>query len=223
MSVMQPIEESRKTIASIVKDRIREAILSGGLEPGSRLDQTKLAADLHVSLVPVREALKALESEGFVRITPRRGAFVTANTQEDLEALYFARAMLEGEAAYHAAARLTKSDLKRLDKCMTEMNKAVKQQDYERFMHLNREFHFTIYERVNNPYLLSMILKLWDLAQRYRYRYMLLKDQGPVLQEEHQSILDACHAQDGAALREAVVFHMNQTLNGVRDHITHQP
>ena len=51
-----------------------------------------------------------------------------------------------------------------------------------------------------------MIASLWDLAERYRYRYVFFKDQGEVIQAEHKAILDACHAQDSKALREAIVF-----------------
>ena len=63
---IQPIEDSKKTVTALVQERVRQAILDGMLSPGSRIDQNKLATDLNVSLVPIREALKALEGEGFV-------------------------------------------------------------------------------------------------------------------------------------------------------------
>ncbi len=74
---IQPIEDTKKTVTAIVQERVRQAILDGLLTAGSRIDQNQLASDLNVSLVPVREALKMLEGEGFVQIIPRRGAFVT--------------------------------------------------------------------------------------------------------------------------------------------------
>src|SRR5258708_17261106 len=83
-----PIEDNKKTITAIVRERIREAILSGELPAGSRLDQAQLANDLQVSLVPVREALKALDAEGFVKIIPRRGAFVAGTSTNDIEDMY---------------------------------------------------------------------------------------------------------------------------------------
>ena len=96
---IQAIEDNKKTISAMVQERIRDAILSGMLEAGSRLDQNQLADDLNVSLVPVREALKKLEGEGFVQIIPRRGAFVTKSSLDDMEDLYFTRSLLEGQAA----------------------------------------------------------------------------------------------------------------------------
>ena len=75
----------------MVAERIRDAILSSELTPGSRVDQVRLAKILDVSLVPVREALKMLEGQGFIKIIPRRGAFVTSVSIRDLEDLYFTR------------------------------------------------------------------------------------------------------------------------------------
>lgn len=218
-SRIQPIEESRKTIAAIVQDRIRDAILSDLLHAGSRIDQNQLAADLNVSLVPVREALKKLEGEGFIQIIPRRGAFVTETSLEDMQDLYFTRAILEGQAAYHGAEKLDSEGLAKLDGLMVVMDKALASHDYRDFMQANREFHFTIYDAAGSRHLSNMISNLWELAQRYRYRYVFLKDQVSVIQSEHQTILNACHTHDSKALRDAVVYHMNQTYEGVRGYI----
>lgn len=219
MSFIQPIEDTRKTIAGIVQERIREAILTGGIPAGSRIDQAQLAQDLNVSLVPVREALKKLEGEGFVQIIPRRGAFVTATSVKDMEQLYFARAILEGQAAYHAIGRLTDADFKHLEHYMQTMDAALQAHDYAAFNEANRAFHFRIYNANHNSYLTNMIASMWDLAERYRFRYLVLRDQSEVIQREHQTILDACRSADAAALRDAIVAHMNRTFEGIRNHL----
>lgn len=218
---IQPIEDSKKTISSIAQERIRDAILEGILAPGRRIDQNQLARDLDTSLVPVREALKKLEAEGFVQIIPRRGAFVTDTSITDMEDLYFARGILEGQAGYHAAPNLTESELEQLDILHGKIGETLAAHDYVEFTHLNRRFHFLIYDAAKSKYLSNMIASLWDLAERYRYRYVFFKDQGAVIQAEHLAILDACHAHASKALREAIVFHMNQTLSGVRSVIEH--
>ena len=216
---MEPIEENKKTIAAMVQERIRDAILNGTLPAGSRLDQNQLAADLNVSLVPVREALKKLEGEGFVQIIPRRGAFVAESSPEDMEDLYFARGMLEGQAAYHAAKNLTDADLAKLDQLFRSMGAALAVDDFAYFNQTNHDFHFIIYRAAGSKYLVSMITNLWDLALRYRHRYMFLKDQATVIQAEHQVILEACHARDAKALRDAMTNHMHQTYIGVRRYV----
>ena len=213
---MQAIEDNKKTITAMVQERIRDAILNGLLPAGSRLDQNQLADDLSVSLVPVREALKKLEGEGFVKIIPRRGAFVTTSSIDDMEDLYFTRCLLEGQAAYHAADNLTAADLTKLDQLMGEMGKALHERNYNYFSQTNHDFHFIIYNAANSKYLVNMIANLWELAQRYRFRYVFMNDQSSVIQAEHQAILDACHAHDARALRDAIVQHMNQTLAGVK-------
>jgi DNA-binding GntR family transcriptional regulator len=216
---IKPIEDSKKTVAALVQDRIREAILDGMLPAGSRIDQNRLAVDLQVSLVPVREALKMLEGEGFVQILPRRGAFVTETSLADMEDLYFTRAIVEGQAAYHAADKLTDAQLDELERLYAAMDAALLAHDYDAFTHHNRAFHMLIYDTAGSGYLSDMIHTLWKLAERYRYRYLFLKDQAATIQCEHREILDACHARDRKRLRDAIVDHMNQTLAGVRRYI----
>jgi DNA-binding GntR family transcriptional regulator len=216
---IQPIEDSNKTISAMAQERIRAAILEGVLPPGSRIDQNQLAKDLNTSLVPVREALKKLEAEGFVQIIPRRGAFVTNTSLEDMEDLYFARSILEGQAGYHAASRLNDADLKKLDTLYQQMNEALDRHDYNAFSQLNRQFHFIIYDSAGSAYLSNMIGGLWDLAERYRYRYVFFKDRSAIIQAEHKAILDASYARDSKALRESIIYHMNQTLKGIRSFV----
>jgi len=214
-----PISDNTKTVTAIVRERIRAAILSGELIAGSRLDQSQIAANLQVSLVPVREALKALDSEGFVRIIPRRGAFVADVSTKDIEDLYMARQMLEGDAAAHAVTYLTDVHLTTLQTLMQQMADELARHDYMAFMISNQRFHFTIYTALDNPYLTNMITTLWDLAERYRYQYVLLHERGAVIQAEHQLILEACQARDAVKLRRSIVEHMQRTLDDIKSDI----
>jgi DNA-binding GntR family transcriptional regulator len=216
---IQPIEDSKKTVTAMVQERVRQAILDGILPAGSRIDQNRLAADLNVSLVPVREALKMLEGEGFVQIIPRRGAFITEASIPDMEDLYFTRQILEGQAAYHAAEKLTDKHIQQLEEHYAIMDKALEQHDYTTFMTQNRAFHFVIYDAPESRYLANMIAGLWDLAERYRYRYMYIKDQGPAVQREHRAIIGACRKRDPRELRDAIIQHMQHTLSTIRDYI----
>jgi DNA-binding GntR family transcriptional regulator len=214
-----PIDDSKKTVTALVQERVRQAILSGFLAAGSRIDQNQLASDLNVSLVPVREALKILEGEGFVQIIPRRGAFVTETSIADMEDLYFARQILEGQAAYHAAEKLTAADLEKLHELYDAMNHTLQTTDYAEFMALNRTFHFIIYDAAGSGYLSNMIHGLWDLAERYRYHYLLLRDQASAIQSEHQIILEASRQHDARALRNAIIQHMQHTLTSLRENV----
>src|SRR2546421_13031594 len=90
---------------------IRQAILDGRLEPGSRLKEEELARELGISRTPVREALLVLQAEGLVDAVPNRGAVVRSHDANDLEDLYQLRALLEGYAARRAAANVTEQDV----------------------------------------------------------------------------------------------------------------
>jgi DNA-binding GntR family transcriptional regulator len=103
------------------------------------------------------------------------------------------------------------------------MTAALERQDFLTFTTCNRRFHFIIYEAGGNRYLTQMINSLWDLAERYRYRHVFLRDQAPVIQAEHQAILEACRQRQKDQLRDAIVYHMQQTLHGVRGYILAEP
>ena len=222
MTNLSPIEANKKTIAAIVQERIRDAILSRELLPDSRVDQVRLAQLLDVSLVPVREALKMLEGEGFVKIIPRRGAFVTSVSIHDMQDLYFTRRILEGEASFYAASKLSDVDLDVLATLITKMEDVLAIQDFATFTDLNRQFHFTIYRATGSHHTMSTIASLWDLSERYRYRYMFIHDQGKAIQREHRKIFEACQVHDGPGLREAIVYHMHQTEQGIKQYLRSQ-
>ena len=108
----------------------------------------------------------------------------------------------------------------RLEMLYKDMDTALSEHDFPGFMTYNREFHFVIYNAANSRYLTNLITGLWDLAERYRYRYLLLRDQGEAIQREHRIIIDACHQRDSKALRNAIIMHMQHTLQSLRTHIT---
>jgi DNA-binding GntR family transcriptional regulator len=212
---LAPIEDTRRTLAAQVVERIRQAILDQSLPPGSRINQYKLAEDLEVSLVPVREALKALESEGLVSITPRRGAFVTEISLSDLDELYFARKLLEGEAIALACPHLTEADFAALAELMTAMRASTDAADIRAFMLGNREFHMRIYTAAGNRYLLQTIEKLWEHSELYRFRYMFVLRNADVVHQEHNEIFAACRAGDADRARHLIHEHIWHTRSGI--------
>ena len=142
-----PIEDSRRTLAAQVQERIREAILKQTLKAGERIDQNKLAEQLQVSMAPIREALKGLEAEGLVMIQPRRGAFVVEVSITDMDKLYFTRGLIEGEAIYHAVPFLTDNDFDDLQEMIDSMRRATAINDISTYIglqdHSGRYFRST--------------------------------------------------------------------------------
>src|SRR5262249_48444430 len=208
---LTPIQNENNTLAAQVQERIREAILTGVLKPGARIDQNQVAASLKVSLAPIREALKGLEAEGFVTIYPRRGAFVATTSIPELDELYFARALIEGETIYQAVPHLTEERLAELQNLVGRMKQVTANGDVSAYITLNREFHLGIYSVLGNQTLLQVIQNLWQRSELYRYRYMFVAHDPERVHLEHQAILDACRSRDQMAARQAAMSHIQGT------------
>jgi len=213
-----PIEVP-KTLAAQVTERIREAIINRALKPSTRIDQNKLADDLNVSLVPVREALKTLESEGLVTIIPRRGAFVTEVSSAHLDDLYFARQIIEGAAVYYAVPNLSEADFTYLENLIDQMRGATQAKDIKEFMELNRLFHMRLYEAAGNTHLLQAILSLWERSELYRYRYMFVIHNAETVHAEHHAIIDACRRGDCETAKMLAMQHIQNTQEGLHKEI----
>lgn len=222
---LDKFELPNKTIAQQVKESIRMLILHQKLAPGERIDQMALAEQLNVSLVPVREALKTLEAEGLVKIIPRRGAFVTEVSPDHLNDLYRARQLIEGEAAFHAVEALTDADIEQLRDLSRAMRRATDENNINEFMHLNRQFHMTIYRRVGSKHYLDAITRLWDRSELYRYRYMFVLKNAESAHRDHEAIILACEARDSSKVKALVIAHIQHTLDGlheeVKNHLKH--
>jgi len=212
----------RATLSLQVQERIRDAIMNRLLMPGQRIDQNKLAEELQVSLVPVREALKGLEAEGLVTIIPRRGAFVTEISLDDLDDLYFARAVLEGETIAHAVQRMDGFDFTPLHELIERMQEATNRQDIKEFMELNREFHLMIYRVLENEHLLQAIITLWERSELYRYRYMFALRNTAVVHEEHRGLLAACEHGEAEQAKALAVQHIQHTQQVLKTKIAEE-
>ena len=218
-----PIEDDRRTLAAQVQERIREAILKQILKPGDRIDQNKLADELQVSMAPVREALKGLESEGLVTIQPRRGAFVVEVSISDLDELYFTRQLIEGEAIYLAVPRLTEKDFAALQGMIDTMRKATDNDDIKTYITYNRLFHLHIYNALANQHLLQVITMLWERSELYRYRYMFMTRDHERIHQEHEGLLEACRSRDQELAKELAKAHIYLTQRALDGQLRGEP
>jgi DNA-binding GntR family transcriptional regulator len=228
MAITAP-DNAPPTTAAYVLDSIRDGILSGQYPLGSRFDQKAIAEELGVSLVPVREALRVLEGEGFVTITPRRGAYVTEISAVELDELYKIRAELEDLATQRAVPKLEQDQLDLLASIIREMELATKAKDYARLMVLNRNFHFTIYQTSEMQLLLELLNGLWNRSNLYRRVFTYIPERAEQALQEHKDIYRACQLQDSCAAGEAVRHNIRQTVNALllefrkRSHLVIQP
>jgi DNA-binding GntR family transcriptional regulator len=160
--------ESR-TIQQRVTERLAEAIAKGYLTPGHRLVYSEIADEMHVSITPVREAMKGLEARGLVTIRPRRAAFVSYLTADEVGQLYQVRTLVEGLATQLGVERITRRQLAHmrkvyegLDRVIAALNSAsIDEADRSELIvslqSLHDEFHNGLYASCGNKYLLQVI------------------------------------------------------------------
>lgn len=197
--------------SQVAVDRIREDILSGKLSGGAKIDQKRLTSELKISHIPLREALKQLEGEGYLEVINYSGAYVRKLSREEMDDLYLVRAEVEGLAASLALDNLTRSDLKRLRDLFREMKAATQRLDYTQLLHLNRAFHDTIYRACNRKHLLQLLTDLWDQSSRYRILGTFHPKRAREGLTEHEAMLRACEQGDGETLKKAVRANVDNT------------
>ncbi|HYB01161.1 MAG TPA: GntR family transcriptional regulator [Ktedonobacteraceae bacterium] len=151
----------RETLETQVYEALRKAITEGRLVRDERLVQDDLATQFGTSRIPVRDALKRLETEGLVNLDERGSYVVSYFGSEDVEEIYGLRLLLEPYAANLGLSAATESDLEELENIAREMKVAVAQEDIERYVQLNQTFHFALYELSRQRRLVRMIQSLW--------------------------------------------------------------
>jgi DNA-binding GntR family transcriptional regulator len=151
---------------SIIRE-LRTEIASGKLRPGLRLTETALSSRFGVSRTPVREALKQLEREGLVRISPNQGAWITELSTKDVEDIYDVLISLEATAARLACPKLGDKEMQDLEEYQFQIERAVSSNNQELLVELNTAFHRLIIENTTNPYFVEIRNNFSNLIHRY--------------------------------------------------------
>lgn len=221
---MQNIKENFKLKSTCVYDAILGAILHGDLKAGEKLSETGLAERLGVSRTPVREALRALDAEGFVRLSPNSRFEITSFSRQDAMEVLQIRRLLEGEASRLAAQRGTPEDCRRLretlDAAWACVEGPAEEVDF-RFMQADIAFHRTIFEIAGNNRMLRVSSALgYRLARLYVSRSSDVQMYEICLQQ-HRNIMEAIQAHDDiraeAYARRHIEYIMDTMLEPMED------
>ncbi len=190
----------RRTTQELVFEFLRDAILSGRLRGGSRLVQDKIATELSVSRVPVREALLQLEAEGLVRMEAHRGASVVWLSPEEIAEIFEIRTLLVADALRRAVPNLTDAQVGRLEEIARRQERETSMAARSR---LNRAFYATLFEHLQRPRLRLMIDKLEREVERY-----LQPLERPHL--GHLDVVEACRHRDAERAVGIVEGHLTR-------------
>jgi DNA-binding GntR family transcriptional regulator len=199
---LSPIEY--RTLNAVVTDRLRAAILSGHLPPGTALNQRDIADQLSVSRMPVRAAFRTLELEGLIRGLPRRKAVVVALQPEDVADIFDILAALEARAAERALPAIGQDDARRLRDLHDALRAAP--DDAPRLVDLDLELHMAIYQRGGSRHTL-LIQTHRNTVRPYLVGTGFVVRRRRAAESEHERILAAVEAHDAPALAAAVSAH----------------
>jgi DNA-binding GntR family transcriptional regulator len=189
-----------ESIADKVYGLLRREIAAGKFRPGERILEKALAARLHVSRTPIREALLRLEIEGVVVCTNRRSYNVRTLTVRDVRDIYETLGVLEGAAASQVAAHIDAADLRRLKGLNTEMRDAAERGDLQAFGRWNREFHDVFLSKLENRTLREVCDVVRERLYTFPVRPHSLADWLRKSVREHREIIRLADQVDGDAL-----------------------
>jgi len=202
---------SCKPLREIVFETIRCAIITGELKPGQRLMEVQLAEEMGVSRTPVRESIRKLELEGLVKMVPRKGAYVTPMSVNDLKEMMEIRRALEGLAAELAAKNATQEQIEQLYFANQRFGEAALENDEEGIIKYDMDIHEIIYKASGNLKLLQMINSLREQMQRFRAEYVHRIDDKNPLVNQHMEIIKGIEHREGAMANVAACKHIFST------------
>lgn len=221
-----PGNGDRQPLGQTIAARVREAILDGHLPPGTPIRQEALAQHLGTSRIPVREALRQLETEGMLTLVPHSGARVARLDLSEAIEVYRIREALEPIAIAESAERLTDAQLEQL-RDLAELIEAS-QTDPQKWIRHDRTFHLLSYAAAPFPRLLRMIHGFWNTTQQYRRAHLstFTEQTFDIIHMEHRMILEALERHDPVDAAERHRSHLRRTrldLTRFADQVFEEP
>lgn len=201
----------RRPLGQTIAASLREAILDGDLPPGTRIRQEALAQHLGTSRIPVREALRQLESEGMLTLVPHSGARVARLDLNEHIELYRIREALEPMAIAESAKHLTAAQLEELRELANVIE--ASRSDPQEWIRHDRTFHLLSYGAAPFPRLLRMIHGFWNTSQQYRRAHLstFTEQTFDIIHMEHRMILEALERHDPVDAEERQRSHIRRT------------
>lgn len=200
-----------------VAELLRQRIFKRELEPGSWIDELRIAEEYGISRTPLREALKVLAAEGLVTMKVRRGAYVTEVSSSDLADVYHLLSLLESDAAGVVATKATDAELAELQALHAELEAAAIPQtagtaNTDAFFAVNERFHMRLLEIANNRWRDQMVADLRKVMKLNRHHSLLKSGRIEESLAEHRAVMTALQARDGAAATQRMLAHFRNGL-----------
>lgn len=206
----------RPSLHEELVNRLRDLIVEGELSPGTRLNERVLCERFGVSRTPLREAVKVMASEDLVELLPNRGAVVTALTKADVRYLFEVMGALEALAGELACRRIDDAGLAEIRALHYQMLLHHTRGELPEYFKCNQQIHEKIVAAAGNPVLAATYRSLSGRIRRARYMANLSQERWDHAVHEHEQILEALTAHDGARLRDLLQRHLANKFEVVR-------
>ena len=212
----------RRSLHDELTERLRDLITAGEFGPGEKIPEKQLCELFGVSRTPLREALKVLASEGTVTLRPNRGAVVTALTLKELEEAFPVMGALEALSGEIACQHITDKEVAEIRSLHDRMVSHWRRSEMQPYFRLNQRIHEAILEATRNETLKAAYRGLSGRLMRARYIANMSPERWAQAVAEHEAILAALKARDGAGLSEILKAHLANKLETVRDWLIKQ-
>jgi DNA-binding GntR family transcriptional regulator len=208
--MQRPIKQYSTKKAWVV-EQLRNAILTGALQPGQRLLETELAEQFRVSPTPVREAMRELETEGLVSSEPHRGVRVAEANVDEMREFYLIRIVMEELAMGLAMDHVGEIPVDELQAMIEVMADLLEQERWAELRALHRQFHDVLYKAAHAPNVQDILNRIW--VRLPWDRIQTIPGRAPLVLLEHREIVAAVAAQDKARATRAVRNHLENAMN----------
>jgi phosphonate utilization transcriptional regulator len=196
------------SLPALVQQELERIILAGELPAGSKLNEAAIAERLGVSRGPVREAFRALEESGLVRLEKNRGVFVRQIPVEEADEIYELRAVLDEFVGRRLAQSASRDTVRELSARVDRMERAAAKGDVEAYLEANVAFHDRLVELSGNSKLLGMYRRLVNELHLFRHATLAQGGVLPVSTREHREIVERIAARQPAAAGRALYDHV---------------
>jgi DNA-binding GntR family transcriptional regulator len=207
---MSALSLAPRALYEEVAELLRQRIFQRELEPGSWIDELKLAEEYGISRTPLREALKVLAAEGLVTMKVRRGAYVTEVSDKDLADVYHLLSLLESDAAGVVAERASEAQRAELQALHADLEAALP--DRDRFFTVNERFHMRLLEMADNRWREQMVADLRKVMKLNRHSSLFKSGRIEESLAEHRAVMAALLNRDAGLTRQRMAEHFRHGL-----------
>lgn len=220
---------SRRVLSDVVTDDLRQAIVEHDLEPGRRISEDELAAQMGVSRGPIREALARLEREGLITLERHRGARVASWSEQDIDEIYSMRSVLEELAIEWACKNATVADLAAMKEVLTRYGKLTEKQRTPREVSkIDLEFHSALFAAAHH----ERLFKAWEVLRSQIHAFLVYtwsqddkvnKEFLPQWGPDHLQLLEIIRTKQSAKAKVIIHEHVERGAKRVAKHFKESP